>query len=75
MHFEIYREKTKSLGLSAGLGTILGSTSGDWRWRLVANNGKIIADSGEGYRSRQHCEDGIALVKSTSSSTPIREML
>lgn len=23
-----------------------------WRWRLVARNGKIIADSGEGYSSR-----------------------
>ena len=23
-----------------------------WRWRLVASNGKIIADSAEGYASR-----------------------
>lgn len=23
--------------------------AGQWRWRLVARNGKIIADSGEGY--------------------------
>jgi uncharacterized protein YegP (UPF0339 family) len=23
-----------------------------FRWRLVANNGKILADSGEGYSSR-----------------------
>ena len=22
---------------------------GEWRWRLVARNGKIIADSAEGY--------------------------
>ena len=26
--------------------------AGEWRWRLVAANGKIIADSGEGYRRR-----------------------
>lgn len=23
---------------------------GDWRWRLVAQNGKIVAEGGEGYR-------------------------
>ena len=27
--------------------------AGEWRWRLVATaNGKIVADSGEGYASR-----------------------
>jgi len=24
-----------------------------WRWRLVAGNGKIVADSAEGYRNRR----------------------
>jgi len=23
---------------------------GEWRWRVVAKNGKIVADSGEGYK-------------------------
>lgn len=23
--------------------------AGDWRWRLVARNNRIVADSGEGY--------------------------
>lgn len=27
-------------------------TEGDWRWRLVAANGRIIADSAEGYATR-----------------------
>jgi len=26
--------------------------AGEWRWRLVAANGRIVADSGEGYSSR-----------------------
>lgn len=26
--------------------------AGKWRWRLVAGNGQIIADSGEGYSRR-----------------------
>jgi uncharacterized protein YegP (UPF0339 family) len=24
----------------------------EWRWRMVASNGRIVADSGEGYSSR-----------------------
>ncbi|WP_396615484.1 YegP family protein [Lysobacter soli] len=36
---------------------------GDWRWRLrAANNGKIIADSAEGYGNRADCIHGIRLV-------------
>lgn len=26
----------------------------EWRWRLLAKNGKIIADSSEGYKRRSH---------------------
>jgi len=36
---------------------------GKWRWRLVHDNGNIIADSGEGYATRQKCEQGLASVK------------
>src|SRR5262245_33554630 len=25
---------------------------GEWRWRLMAKNGKIVADSGEGYKRK-----------------------
>ncbi|WP_081927537.1 HVO_2922 family protein [Halobellus rufus] len=35
----------------------------EWRWRLVASNGNIIADSGEGYRSKQGAKRGIESVK------------
>lgn len=34
--------------------------SGEWRWKRVAANGEIVADSGEGYVHRQDCEDGAA---------------
>ncbi len=27
---------------------------GDWRWRLRAGNGRIVADSAEGYASRRN---------------------
>ena len=26
--------------------------AGEWRWRLKARNGRIVADSGEGYKTR-----------------------
>lgn len=41
---------------------------GEWRWRLVSVNGRTIADSGEGYKSRQHCLDGIDLVKKSGAA-------
>lgn len=27
---------------------------GEWRWRLTSRNGKIIADSGEGYVTKRN---------------------
>jgi len=36
---------------------------GEWRWRLVAANGRIIADSVEGYKHEADCLDDIRLVK------------
>ena len=27
----------------------------EWRWRLKARNGRIVADSGEGYKSKTKC--------------------
>lgn len=42
--------------------------SRQWRWRLVALNGRIIADSGEGYTSETNCDHGIALVKDSFRS-------
>lgn len=37
--------------------------AGEFRWYLMAENNRKIAESGEGYRSRQDCEDGIRLLK------------
>lgn len=34
-----------------------------WRWRLVARNGKIVADSAEGYRRRIDCQNMARQVK------------
>ena len=55
MKFELYRS---------------GVLRREWRWRLRAQNGRIIADSGEGYRNRADAEHGIVLVK-RSADAPV----
>lgn len=45
---------------------------GEYRWRFKAPNGKIIADSAEGYTSSQGAIDGLNLVAANSSGAPIR---
>ena len=42
--------------------------AGEWRWRLLAGNERIIADSGEGYQHRQDCLHGIELVKDSKDA-------
>jgi antitoxin HigA-1 len=39
---------------------------GKYRWRYVAENGRILADSAESYISKVACENGIKLIKSSS---------
>jgi uncharacterized protein len=45
----------------------------EWRWRLRSPNGRILADSGEGYRNKQDCRSAIQLV-STSGSARVVEI-
>lgn len=39
-----------------------------WRWRLVAGNGKIIADSAESYWNSSDCRAAINLVKGSNAA-------
>ena len=45
--------------------------AGEWRWRFIASNGRIIADSGEGYINKTDCLHGIELVKSEAPEAEI----
>ena len=42
---------------------------GEWRWRLKATNGRIIADSGEGYKNEKDCLDAIKLVQGSYNAS------
>lgn len=61
MHFEIYQQ----------IGGLLGSSQ--WRWRLVAPNGEVIAQ-GESYGRKEDCLHAIELVASTHHLTPITQV-
>lgn len=66
MKFEIYKNQQRAL-------TALATDTGEWRWRLKAGNGEIIAQ-GEGYRNKQDCMHAIDLVRSTNATTAIAEV-
>ncbi|RJX49614.1 HVO_2922 family protein [Halonotius pteroides] len=42
-----------------------------WQWRLAHTNGNIIADSGEGYASRQKCTQGLKSVKQNAANADV----
>ena len=44
----------------------------EWRWRLRAENGKIIATSGEGY-NKQDCLNEIDLIKTYALTAAVVE--
>lgn len=46
--------------------------AGEWRWSLKAANGRVIADSGEGYNDRGGCIHSIELVRSLNKA-PVKE--
>jgi hypothetical protein len=45
----------------------------EWRWRLVASNGNIVADSAEGYASKQGAKRGIECVKRIAPDAEVEE--
>ncbi|MFB6166020.1 MAG: HVO_2922 family protein [Haloarculaceae archaeon] len=45
--------------------------AGEWRWRLVHDNGNVIADSGQGYASKQRARSGITSVKTNAADAAV----
>jgi uncharacterized protein YegP (UPF0339 family) len=46
-------------------------SGGEWRWRLVADNSEIIADSGEGYASKYGARNAARSIKEKAPSAPL----
>ncbi len=47
---------------------------GQFRWNLVATNGRSIGTSGEGYRSKSDCVAAINSIKKNGPDAPITEL-
>ncbi len=47
--------------------------AGEFRWRLIADNGKQIAACGEGYKTKASVKNGITRVMETNKRTPVFE--
>jgi uncharacterized protein len=43
-----------------------------YRWRLKASNGRIIADSGEAYINPSDCQHAIALIQQNAASASVQ---
>lgn len=42
-------------------------SKGEYRWRFRAGNGKILADSGEGYVNKPDCLHAIQIIKNEAA--------
>lgn len=47
---------------------------GEYRWRLKAANGRIVADSGEGYSSKQNAKEAVDWVRKFASGADVLEV-
>jgi uncharacterized protein len=45
--------------------SIYRDNASEWRWRLYAANGKIMADSAEGYKNRKDCFNSLNSILDT----------
>ncbi|HET9276332.1 MAG TPA: DUF1508 domain-containing protein [Gemmatimonadales bacterium] len=46
----------------------------DFRWRLKSANGRVVATSGEGYKTKAACLAGIALVREGSRAAELEDL-
>jgi uncharacterized protein len=49
-------------------------TRGEFRWRLWAPNGRIMADSGEGYRTQAACRRALARLKEVAADARVERI-
>ncbi len=47
----------------------------EWRWRMKASNGRILADSGEGYRRKASALQGARRVRELIAAGKIKEVV
>jgi uncharacterized protein YegP (UPF0339 family) len=45
--------------------------AGEYRWRLKASNGQIVAASSQGYKSKRDCEHAVDLIKNGAAKAKV----
>jgi len=65
-------EPEEDEGASKATFELFPDRGGKWRWRLRHDNGEIIADSGQGYASKQKAKQGLRSVKTNVRGAEIR---
>jgi len=66
-------EEAPETGGSKATFEIFEDSAGEWRWRLVHDNGNIIADGGQGYSSKQKCKQGLESVRKNAAGAPVED--
>lgn len=46
----------------------------EYRWRLKASNGQVVATSGQGYKSRADCRHGVEVVQREAAGARVEEV-
>ena len=59
---------------SRGTFEIFEDNASEWRWRLVHDNGNIIADGGQGYSSKQKAKQGLNSVKTNVPGAVVEDV-
>ena len=49
-------------------------SAGEYRWRLVHDNGNVVADSGEGYASRSNAREAIERVRGYAPEADVLDL-
>jgi uncharacterized protein YegP (UPF0339 family) len=62
-HVRHYVQSADYLRIDPAAFELYKDSAGDYRWRLLHENGNILADSGQGYASRQKASQGIDSVQ------------
>jgi amphi-Trp domain-containing protein len=66
-------EESDGEGGSKAIFELYEDSAGKWRWRLVHDNGDIIADGGQGYSSKQKAKQGLNSVKTNARGAPVED--
>lgn len=45
----------------------------EYRWRLKAGNGQVIATSGQGYKAKADCRHGIDVIQKEAATARVEE--